>query len=225
MAAVGAPDQGQWCLEPGAAPQWPVDDGLGSPQHSARPGQAARLKTMNSETRLPDMSAPAHLNGATWHVQSIARKRTGGGSPFDNLRARHAGPPDDAALDAPPDRRCSTPCGPGWSAATSPGRRPWRRAARPPPRAGVPAPSTWPTRPGRWKRGCLRGEGTAMLDLSPDPSLRANPCKLGPPRAGAAPPPCHAGARRSSMPNLSCAPCAVEGRPPRLDVLVRLAEG
>ena len=79
-----------------------ADDCLGvrKPAAQRTPEQARRLKTLVDVIRIPESQVLAHLNWATWHFQDIAMHRAGGMNVFDNMRARYAGSPDDAALNA-----------------------------------------------------------------------------------------------------------------------------
>ncbi len=74
--------------------------GLDKPAAERTPEQAAKLKTIVDVIHIPERSIQAHLNWATWHIQDIVTRRTGGASPFGNAGAVYAGSDDDAALNA-----------------------------------------------------------------------------------------------------------------------------
>ena len=73
---------------------------LDRPAAQRTPEQQRKVKTIVDVVKIPESSIASHLAWGTFHFQDVAHKRTGGASPFGNLKARYSGSDDDAALNA-----------------------------------------------------------------------------------------------------------------------------
>ncbi len=74
--------------------------GLRKPAAQRSAQQQANLTAITRVVGISERSLVSHLGWATWMFQDLTQKRLGGRNPFDNMRSRYQGSPDDAALNA-----------------------------------------------------------------------------------------------------------------------------